>query len=43
LDGDASFPAIDPDIWHAGEAISVPAGEKDSYPTLFIVYERRHA
>ncbi|MBY5346449.1 dihydrofolate reductase [Rhizobium leguminosarum] len=43
LDGDASFPAIDPDIWQAGEAIAVPAGEKDSYPTRFIVYERRHA
>ena len=43
LDGDASFPVIDPDIWQAGETIAVPAGEKDSYPTRFIVYERRHA
>lgn len=42
LDGDASFPAIDPDVWQAGEMIAVPAGEKDSYPTRFIVYERRH-
>jgi dihydrofolate reductase len=43
VDGDASFPAIDPDIWRAGEAIAVPAGEKDSYPTRFVVYERRQA
>ncbi|RUM08376.1 dihydrofolate reductase [Rhizobium chutanense] len=43
LDGDASFPAIDPDIWRAGETIAVPAGEKDTYPTRFVVYERRHA
>ncbi|NKK71559.1 diacylglycerol kinase [Rhizobium leguminosarum bv. viciae] len=43
LDGDASFPAIDPEIWQAGEAIAVPASEKDSYPTRFIVYERRRA
>ena len=42
IEGDASFPVIDPDIWQAGEAVAVPAGEKDSYPTRFIVYERRH-
>ncbi|MDR9804752.1 dihydrofolate reductase [Rhizobium hidalgonense] len=43
LAGDASFPAIDADIWQAGEAIAVPAGEKDTYPTHFVVYERRRA
>ncbi|PDS74897.1 dihydrofolate reductase [Rhizobium sp. L43] len=43
LDGDASFPAIDPGIWRAGEPIVVPAGEQDTYPTRFVVYERRHA
>jgi len=43
IEGDASFPVIDPDIWQAGEAVAVPAGEKDSYPTRFVVYERRHA
>ncbi|MBX4955707.1 dihydrofolate reductase [Rhizobium lentis] len=41
LDGDASFPAIDPATWQAGEALEVSAGEKDSYPTRYIVYERR--
>ncbi|MBB2674988.1 UNVERIFIED_ORG: dihydrofolate reductase [Rhizobium esperanzae] len=43
LDGDASFPAIDPDLWRAAETVAVPAGEKDSYPTRYVVYERRHA
>ncbi|MBX4928840.1 dihydrofolate reductase [Rhizobium binae] len=43
LDGDASFPAIDPDLWQATETIAVPAGERDSYPTRYVVYERRHA
>ncbi|MBB2685002.1 dihydrofolate reductase [Rhizobium sophoriradicis] len=43
LDGDASFPEIDPDLWQAGETIAVPAGERDNYPTRYVVYERRHA
>ncbi|EJC67243.1 dihydrofolate reductase [Rhizobium sp. 1AS11] len=43
IEGDASFPAIDPEIWQAGGAVAIPAGEKDSYPTRFVVYERRHA
>ena len=43
LEGDAAFPAIDPAIWQAGETLAVPAGEKDSYPTRFVVYKRRHA
>ena len=43
LDGDASFPEIDPDLWQAEETIAVPAGEKDSYPTRYVVYDRRRA
>ncbi|AJC80119.1 dihydrofolate reductase [Rhizobium etli bv. phaseoli str. IE4803] len=43
LDGDASFPEIDPDLWQAAETIAVPAGERDNYPTRYVVYERRHA
>ncbi|WP_064694651.1 dihydrofolate reductase [Rhizobium aegyptiacum] len=43
LEGNAAFPAIDPAIWQAGEALTVPAGEKDSYPTRYVVYERRRA
>jgi dihydrofolate reductase len=41
VEGDASFPDIDADVWVAGETIEVPAGEKDSFPTRFVVYDRR--
>ncbi len=41
VDGDTSFPAIDPALWRAGETLSVPAGERDSYPTRYVVYDRR--
>ena len=41
LEGDAAFPDIDPAIWQAGETIEVPAGEKDSYATRYVVYDRR--
>jgi dihydrofolate reductase len=41
IDGDTVFPEVDPDIWQAGPAESVPAGEKDDYPTRFVTYRRR--
>ncbi|KQV82067.1 dihydrofolate reductase [Rhizobium sp. Root1220] len=41
LNGDTSFPLIDPLLWRPGEAVDVPAGERDNYPTRFVVYERR--
>lgn len=41
VEGDTSFPAIDPAVWSVGETGDVPAGEKDSYPTRFVVYDRR--
>ena len=41
LEGDTSFPAIDPALWRATETIDVPAGDKDSYPTKFVIYDRR--
>ena len=41
LEGDAAFPDIDPAVWQAGETIEVPAGEKDSYATRYVVYDRR--
>jgi dihydrofolate reductase len=41
VEGDTSFPEIDADVWVAGETIEVPAGEKDSFPTRFVVYDRR--
>lgn len=43
VDGDAHFPAIDPAIWRVAWAEDVPAGEKDSHPTRYTVYERRSA
>lgn len=41
IEGDAVFPEIDPAVWEAGPAESVPAGEKDDYPTRFVTYRRR--
>ena len=41
VEGDTSFPVIDPTLWRATETIDVPAGDKDSYPTKFVVYDRR--
>jgi dihydrofolate reductase len=41
IEGDTFFPEIDPAIWEAGAAESVPAGEKDDYPTRFVTYRHR--
>ncbi|MBB3963357.1 dihydrofolate reductase [Rhizobium metallidurans] len=41
VDGDTAFPAIDPAIWRVDESIGVPEGEKDSYATRYVVYDRR--
>ena len=38
--GDTCFPAIDPAVWHAVAEERVPAGERDEYPTRFVLYER---
>ncbi|ENN87696.1 dihydrofolate reductase protein [Rhizobium freirei PRF 81] len=43
VDGDTSFPVIDPALWQVESELAVPAGEKDSYPTRFVVYLRRKA
>lgn len=43
LDGDAHFPAIDPQVWKAVSREEVPAGEKDTHPTSYVIYERRPA
>lgn len=40
-DGDTFFPVIDPALFEKGEEIVVPAGEKDSYATRFVIYTRR--
>jgi dihydrofolate reductase len=43
VDGDTSFPAIDPALWQVDSELAVPAGEKDNYPTRFVSYFRRRA
>lgn len=42
-DGDTFFPEIDSAAFEKGEELTVPAGEKDSFPTRFVVYTRRPA
>lgn len=42
VEGDTRFPAIDPEIWTVKTSQDFPAGEKDSHPTRYTVYERRH-
>lgn len=39
-DGDTRFPDIDPNLWKAVSSTEVPAGEKDTETTTFVVYER---
>lgn len=41
VEGDTFFPPIDPAFWTATETIDVPAGDRDSYATKFVVYDRR--
>ncbi len=41
VEGDAYFPPIDPGVWLIVRSYDVPAGEKDSHPTRYTVYERR--
>ena len=41
--GDTRFPHIDPAIWKTVATEDLPAGEKDSHATRYVVYERRGA
>lgn len=43
VEGDAYFPDIDPTQWQVLSQENVPAGEKDMYPTRYVVYERQGA
>lgn len=43
LEGDTRFPVIDPAVWEAVSREKVPAGERDSFATEYVVYERRKA
>ncbi len=40
IDGDTVFPAIDETVWHATHEERVPAGERDSHATRYVVWER---
>jgi dihydrofolate reductase len=42
-DGDAKFPAIDPDIWRETERSEHPAGPDDEANFTTLAYERRAA
>ncbi|PZM13597.1 dihydrofolate reductase [Rhizobium tubonense] len=41
VDGDTSFPQIDPALWQIESELDIAEGEKDSYPTRFVTYARR--
>lgn len=41
VDGDTSFPEIDPAVWQSEMEVLVPVGEKDSFATRFVTYRRR--
>jgi dihydrofolate reductase len=41
IDGDVHFPPIDPAVWAIISSIDYPAGENDSHPTRYVVYQRR--
>ncbi|CAB4326146.1 MULTISPECIES: dihydrofolate reductase [unclassified Brucella] len=41
IEGDTYFPEINPQDWQLLSSEDVPAGDKDSYPTRYMLYERR--
>lgn len=41
VEGDTRFPAIDPAVWRTVETQHVPAGERDDFPSRYVVYARR--
>jgi len=40
VEGDTFFPGFEPDDWRAVSSQVVPAGEKDSHPAHYVIYER---
>lgn len=43
IEGDTFFPRIDPLIWAEGAVEDIPAGERDSHVTKYVVYHRTGA
>jgi dihydrofolate reductase len=41
VEGDVRFPALDLEQWNRVEQVSLPAGEKNEYPTTYEVYVRK--
>lgn len=41
LEGDAVFPSLDPEQWAITEQQEFPADEKNEYPTVFCIYQRK--
>ncbi|GGA97638.1 dihydrofolate reductase [Brucella endophytica] len=42
VEGDTTFPVIDPATWRKVSVEEVEAGEKDSHATRYIIYEKAH-
>jgi len=40
VDGDTHFPPIDPALWHVVSSQDIPAGDRDSHATRYVVYDR---
>ncbi|MBB5073134.1 dihydrofolate reductase [Bartonella callosciuri] len=41
IKGDSFFPVFDKEKWTIVQTQYIPQGERDSYPTRFVVYERK--
>ncbi len=40
-DGDTVFPVINPELWAPVHEKRVEAGEKDTYPTRYVIYDKK--
>jgi dihydrofolate reductase len=43
IEGDTKFPALNAEDWEVTFSQDVDAGEKDSYPTRYCIYQRKSA
>ncbi|WP_019218860.1 dihydrofolate reductase [Bartonella florencae] len=41
IEGDSFFPVFDKEKWTIVQTQYIPEGDKDNYPTRFVVYERK--
>jgi dihydrofolate reductase len=40
IEGDTFFPLIDPHVWRRGHSETIPAAERDSHATEYVIYHR---